>query len=179
MTDSNVFVFTALQCKFYRRFTPEQKCWQKRNMMPHIYAVIVLLCLHISVQQFSVNGVALENSIDSHDDHFNVMLESSYSTTANYNSSNLLGLPNLFDSFSTFFGGKSNKPVSKMCNLNTVSDEYCVLVVGKMCFSAVNLDQLFSRHKKRFLKRRTFEESFVNWDSKVQRSKVTVRKPLI
>lgn len=91
-------------------------------MGPHSVTATILICLHISVQQFSVNGIAMENSIDSHDDQFNSMIESPYSMTADYNSSSLLGFFNLFNSFSSHL--KGNSLVSKLCDLNTVSLEY-------------------------------------------------------
>lgn len=95
-------------------------------MVPYIYTAIILLCFHISGQQCNVNGIALENSLD---DQFNFMIESPYMTTAEYNSSSSLQLQNLASSFSTFMSQKSNKPVSKLCNLNTVSVENGVVRV--------------------------------------------------
>lgn len=117
-------------------------CIEKNSTMPHIYTAIILICLHISMQHFSVNGIALENSIDSIADQFNYVLDPPYSTETDYNSSNLLNLPNLVSSFSTFFNGKSNKPVSKLCNLNTVSFRKLNFYSWKSDFFWMSLDKM-------------------------------------
>lgn len=96
-------------------------------MVPYIYTATILMCLFISAQQFSGNGIVLADSFDhsmnSIDDNFNFMLKSPYLISTNYNSGNLSKLPNLVDSLSTLTNRKPNKLVSKLCNLNTVSVE--------------------------------------------------------
>lgn len=91
-------------------------------MAPYIYTATILMCLYI----FSGNGIGLADSLDSSinsidDDNFNFILKSSDSIPIDYNSSNVSKLPNLFDSVLSLTNRKPSKPVSKLCNLNTVS----------------------------------------------------------